>query len=294
MEKLFLRRSARRDSERIEELVHEYYFGLVPVLDGFSEEEETVCKKIVDKDGNIIAGCNGYIFHWGCMYVDDMWVDEKYRRQGLGSIALQAVEAVAESKGCHLIMLGTWDFQAKPYYQKHGYEVFSTLKDCPAGHEDYQLAKRLDGNRPKRKCKPIEYELLDGSKEDAEYICDQLDEGYNKEHLEIKHDYIKINRKLINQDGKVVAAIMAGVTEIDTGWIWKIWVDEDYRLQGLGTLLLKHFEKKAKEKGATKIISEEIYDWNVGFFVKAGYQVAGELKDLPKGHTFYIVEKDLL
>ena len=294
MEQLRLRRSARKDSERIEELIGEYYLELVPVLDGFSKEEETVCKKIVDKDGNIIAGCTGYIFHWGCMYVDDMWVDEKYRRQGLGSIALQAVEAVAESKGCHLIMLGTWDFQAKPYYQKHGYEVFSTLKDCPAGHEDYQLAKRIDGNRPKRKCKPIEYELLDGSKEDAEYICDQLDEGYNKEHLEIKHDYIKINRKLINQDGKVVAAIMAGVTEIDTGWIWKIWVDEDYRLQGLGTLLLKHFEKKAKEKGATKIISEEIYDWNVGFFVKAGYQVAGELKDLPKGHTFYIVEKDLL
>ena len=294
MEQLRLRRSARKDSKRIEELIGEYYLELVPVLDGFSKEEEAVCKKIVDKDGNIIAGCTGYIFHWGCMYVDDMWVDEKYRRQGLGSIALQAVEAVAESKGCHLIMLGTWDFQAKPYYQKHGYEVFSTLKDCPAGHEDYQLAKRLDGNRPKRKCKPIEYELLDGSKEDAEYICDQLDEGYNKEHLEIKHDYIKINRKLINQDGKVVAAIMAGVTEIDTGWIWKIWVDEDYRLQGLGTLLLKHFEKKAKEKGATKIISEEIYDWNVGFFVKAGYQVAGELKDLPKGHTFYIVEKDLL
>ena len=227
------------------------------------------------------------------MYVDDMWVDEKYRRQGLGSIALQAVEEVAESKGCHLIMVGTWDFQAKPYYLKHGYEVFSTLKDCPVGHEDYQLAKRFDGNQIKRKCKPIEYELLDGSEEDAEYICDRLDEGFNKEHLEIKHDYIKINRKLVNKDGKVVAAIMAGVTEIDTGWIWKIWVDEDYRRQGLGTLLLKHFEKKAKEKGATKIISEEIYDWNVGFFIKTGYQVAGELKDLPKGHSFYIVYKDL-
>ena len=45
MEKLFLRRSARRDSERIEELVHEYYLELVPALDGFSKEEETVCKK---------------------------------------------------------------------------------------------------------------------------------------------------------------------------------------------------------------------------------------------------------
>lgn len=112
-------------------------------------------------------------------------------------------------------------------------------------------------------------------------------------HLEIKHDYIKINRKLVSKDSKVVAAIIAGVTEIDTGWISKIWVDEDYRLQGLGTLLLKHYEKKAKEKGATKIIAEEVYDWNVGFFIKAGYQVAGVLEDLPKDHTFYILEKDL-
>ena len=293
MENLSLRRSARKDSERIDELIDEYYFELVPVLEGFSKEEELVCKKIVDKEGNIIAGCSGYVFPWGCMYIDDMWVDEKYRRQGLGSVALQAVEREAERKGCHVLWVGTWDFQARPYYEKHGYEVFATLKDCPVGHEDYQLAKYLDRKHPKRKCSPIEYELMDGSEEDAEFICDQLDEGFNKEHLEIKHDYIKINRKLITKDGKVVAAIMAGVTEIDTGWIFKIWVDEKYRHQGLGTLLLKHYEKKAKEKGATKIISEEIYDWNVGFFQKAGYNVAGELKDLPKGHSFYIVYKDL-
>ena len=288
-----MRRSARKDSERIDELIDEYYFELVPVLEGFSKKEELVCKKIVDKEGNIIAGCSGYVYYWGCMYIDDMWVDEKYRRKGLGSIALQAVESEAERKGCHVIWVGTWDFQARPYYEKHGYEVFATLKDCPVGHEDYQLAKCLDRKRPKRKCSPIEYELMDGSEEDAEFICDQLDEGFNKEHIEIKHDYIKINRKLVTKDGKVVAAIMAGVTEIDTGWIFKIWVDEEYRHQGLGTLLLKHYEKKAKEKGATKIISEEIYDWNVGFFQKAGYNVAGELKDLPKGHSFYIVYKDL-
>ena len=81
--------------------------------------------------------------------------------------------------------------------------------------------------------------------------------------------YIKINRKLVTKDGKVVAAIMAGVTEIDTGWIWKIWVDEEYRHQGLGTLLLKHYEKKAKEKGATKIVSEEI----LPFFLRNIWQL---------------------
>ena len=293
MEKLSLRRSARQDSENIEKLVYDYYYQLVPVIDGFSKEEELVCKKIVDKDGRIIAGCGGYVYPWGCMYVDDMWVDENYRRQELGSHVLQAVEKVAEERGCHIIWLGTWDFQAKPYYEKNGYKVFATIKDSPKGHTDYDLYKRLDKNPPKRKCKPIDYQILDGNEDDEDYICEQLDDGYNAQYITPVHDYIKINRKLVDKDGKVVAAIMAGINDIDIGWIWKIWVDEEYRHQGLGTLLVKHFEKKAKEKGATKILSEEIYDWNIGFFLNNGYKVAGELEDLPKGHSFYIVEKDL-
>ena len=290
MEKLRLRKSARKDSERAETLTYQYYFSLVPKvfdIDG----EVTVCKKILDKEGNIIAGCTGYIYSWGAMYIDDMWVEEKYRRQGLGSKVFQAVEQVAEEKGCHLIFLETWDFQAKPYYIKHGYTVFSTLHECPVGHEDYGLFKRIDIEHTYRKNKPIDYEVVDGSEEDVDYICEQLD-GFNKKHLDVKHDYIKINRKLVNKDGKVVAAIMAGVDDIDVAWIWKIWVDEEYRNQGLGTLLVKHFEKKAKEKGATKILSEEVYDWNVGFFEKNGYSVAGELKGFPKGHTFYYIYKD--
>ena len=56
MEKLRLRRSARKDSLRTEKLVYDYYYQLVPVVDGFSEEKELVSKKIVDKDGKIIAG----------------------------------------------------------------------------------------------------------------------------------------------------------------------------------------------------------------------------------------------
>ena len=97
MENLKLRRSARKDSLRIEKLVYDYYFNLVPKVFDI-EEEETICKKIMDKEGNIIAGCTGYIYSWGGMYIDDMWVDEKYRRQGLGSQVFQAVEKVAEGK----------------------------------------------------------------------------------------------------------------------------------------------------------------------------------------------------
>lgn len=292
MEQLRLRRSARKDSERIEKLVYDYYFKTVPVAEGFSEKEELVCRKITDKDGTVIAGIVAYIYQWGCLYVDDLWVDEKYRRKGLGSQLLKSVEKTGIERGCYLSYLDTGDFQAKPFYLKHGYTVFGTVKNNPAGHEDYVLFKRIDKNMPERKCRPIEFEITDGDEKDGEYIDDKLYE-YNLPFLNPKHDYIKINRKLVDKDGKVVAAIMAGVSGIDTGWIWKIWVDEEYRGWGLGTKLLRHYEKKAIEKGARKFIAEEIYDWNVDFFLKNGYKVAGELPDLPKGHSYYVIEKDL-
>lgn len=290
-EQLRLRRSARKDSERIEKLVYEHYFQLVPKADGL-EDEQLICKKIVDQDGAIIAGCVGYALQWGCLYVDLLWVDEKYRRQELGSCLLQSVEEIGLGKGCYLSYLDTGDFQAKPFYLKHGYSVFATVKDNPVGHESYALCKRLDKEQPKRPISPIQYAITDGSEEDGEYIDNQL-YAYNLPFLNPAHEYIKINRKLVDRDGRVVAAIMAGVNGFDTGWIWKIWVDEAYRGQGLGTLLLKHFEKKAKEKGGRKIIALEIYDWNIDFFLKNGYHVAGSLPDLPKEHSYYVVDKDL-
>ena len=291
MENLKIRRSARKDSERIENLVKEYNFKLVPPADGFCDEEEMICKKISDNDGNMIAGCVGYISPWGCLYVDDLWVDERYRRQELGSHLLQAAEEIAVNRGCYLSYLGTGDFQAKPFYLKHGYALYGTVLNEPVGHESFELFKRLEKGQPKRHCRPIPYKVSDGTEEDMELIGDRLYE-YNLPFLAPKHDYIKINRKLVDESGKAVAAIMAGVTESDVGVVWKIWVDEAYRDQGLGTRLINHFEKKAKENGATKIIVEELYDWNVGFFLKNGFKVAGVLSGLPKGHSYYIVDKD--
>ena len=77
------------------------------------------------------------------------------------------MEKVAEERGCPIIFLGTWDFQARPYYEKHGYQVFATIHDSPKGHIDYNLFKLVDKNAPKRQLKPIDYEVVDGNEEDA-------------------------------------------------------------------------------------------------------------------------------
>ena len=104
---------------------------------------ENINKKFLNANGEIIAGCVARMYCWNVLYIDILWVDKNYRNQGLGSKLLEYVEDTAKKKGCYLIHLDTFDFQAKDFYFKHGYEVFGTLKDCPKGHCRYYLKKSI-------------------------------------------------------------------------------------------------------------------------------------------------------
>lgn len=111
----------------------------------FTQEEPftDLSRKILDNEGNIIAGCIAEMYCWKVVFVDILWVDERYRHQGLGSRLLGAVEAVARAEGCTLMHLDTFDWQARGFYEKLGYEVFGVLEDCPEGHCRYFLKKKL-------------------------------------------------------------------------------------------------------------------------------------------------------
>lgn len=119
----------------------EYNLSKVP-----AEQENlfiNINRKITDNNGNIIAGCIAKMYCWNVMYIDTLWVDEGYRSQGLGSKLLAEVESLAKEKGCYLIHLDTFDFQAKDFYIKHGYTLFGTLDECPKEHKRYYLKKQL-------------------------------------------------------------------------------------------------------------------------------------------------------
>lgn len=46
-------------------------------------------------------------------------------------------------RGCIGVYLDTFDFQARPFYEKLGFTVFGTLEDYPPGHRRFFLKKRL-------------------------------------------------------------------------------------------------------------------------------------------------------
>jgi GNAT superfamily N-acetyltransferase len=81
---------------------------------------------------------------WQWLFVDLLWVDTPFRRQGLGRRLLRAAEAAARARGCTRAFLDTFDFQARPFYEREGYVVFGTQEEYPPGHRKFYLGKSLE------------------------------------------------------------------------------------------------------------------------------------------------------
>jgi len=45
--------------------------------------------------------------------------------------------------GCDHIHLDTFDFQARDFYEKNGFQIFGTIEDYPIEHKRYYLIKKL-------------------------------------------------------------------------------------------------------------------------------------------------------
>lgn len=106
--------------------------------------ENLIFKNFVIKDNEkIIAGINSVITYWNVLFISILFVDENYRGKNLGTLLLRKVEDEAKLMGVTLAHLDTYDFQAKDFYIKHGYEVFGVLEDCPKDHQRYYMKKSL-------------------------------------------------------------------------------------------------------------------------------------------------------
>ncbi|MBQ3404935.1 MAG: GNAT family N-acetyltransferase [Oscillospiraceae bacterium] len=131
----------RGDADYILDRLVEYNLSQVPARQDILYER--LDKKISGEDGRIIAGCIARTYCWNVACVDILWVDGEYRGKGLGSALLAEIENSASKKGCYLIHVDTFDFQAKGFYEKQGYRVFGVLEDCPKGHSRYYMKKDL-------------------------------------------------------------------------------------------------------------------------------------------------------
>jgi len=128
-------------SEELREVVREH-LGLYSVAMTGYEEYYPVSVFLRDANDEILGGVLGEI--WGqWLFVSHVWLAAPLRRHGYGKKLLAAAEHYALEKGCHNAWLTTASFQARPFYEKLGYELFAELKEFPPGHKLYFLKKQL-------------------------------------------------------------------------------------------------------------------------------------------------------
>jgi ribosomal protein S18 acetylase RimI-like enzyme len=95
-----------------------------------SERNETL--------GGVMGGIWG-----GWLHISHLWMDEAARGKRWATHLMDHAEAYARERGAHSATLDTHSFQARPFYEKRGYEVFGVLDDYPKGHKKYFLRKKL-------------------------------------------------------------------------------------------------------------------------------------------------------
>ncbi len=256
-----------------------------------ADEEEFVLK-VENENGGIIGGCvaEAYEYQWSRVFLEDLWVDEHYRHHGIGSMIIREVERIAREKGCRVVTLGTASYMARPFYEKHGYTVFTTMKKHN-GYISYSLVKYLDKDTPEyvpTNNSGARFKVSLGNGDDADVILNGI--NTYSEAYEQECENVEYYKKLAGKDGRFAAGVIADVDKGAYGFVEAVFVEEPLRHQGLGTYLMKQVEAFAKENN-TSLILTNAGDWNVNFFKKNGYLLRGELKDVPKGHNCYELYK---
>ena len=116
--------------------------GLIAYNDAQSMPAQHRELAVIARDGDeVIGGLLGFT-SWNWLFIRQLWVAEAWRGSGTGSRLIASAERAAVARGCAHAHCDTFEFQALPFYQKLGYEVFGQLADYPPGFTRYFLQKR--------------------------------------------------------------------------------------------------------------------------------------------------------
>ena len=117
-------------------------------IDGFNHREPELRQVRAlhvfarDERGQVVAGAVGRT--WGqCAELQQLWVQEADRHQGVGRHLMALFEADAAARGCRLVYLDTFSFQAPGFYEKLGYRCVLQTRGFTRGIVKFTMHKVL-------------------------------------------------------------------------------------------------------------------------------------------------------
>lgn len=121
---------------------------LVRLLDSYNDERfpdpvRPLALLLRDPGGEAVIGGLWGVSYWQWLFVDQFFIPEQCRGNGLGTRLLQQAEDIARERGCIGVWLFTFSFQAPAFYRKLGYSAFGQIPDYPQGQNCTYFRKFL-------------------------------------------------------------------------------------------------------------------------------------------------------
>lgn len=91
----------------------------------------------------IIGGAYGFVDDGYWLFIDLLFVEEKYRNNDIATNLMEKIEKFAKQNNCIGIRTDTWSFQARGFYEKMGFSLYGQLENNPPYAVDYLLKKVL-------------------------------------------------------------------------------------------------------------------------------------------------------
>lgn len=262
--------------------LRQYNLAHVPELAQLPAPEIAIVAR--DEQGGIIGGAVGN-GDWGWFFPDVVWVDERQRGQGLGSRLMAALEQAVCDQGLTRIYLTTTSFQALPFYQKLGYDLWGELPDHPRGYRYYYLKK--EDLQPANIAHNLEVQVPP-QPADYQWLDDALLASVARYRpMEMQ------SLAVVAREGNEVVGGLGGATYWDWFDLQLMWVSDRLRGAGLGTRLLGMAEAECLRRGIYHVTCDTADFQALWFYRKHGFEVFGTLPNRPPGHTSYYLSKDL-
>lgn len=95
-----------------------------------------------DSVGAVRGGAAGWS-RWEWAHLDTLWLDPDLRGRGHGSDLLGMAESIARERGCRMMDLETFSFQAPGFYARHGWSEAWVLDGIAHGIRRHHFRKVL-------------------------------------------------------------------------------------------------------------------------------------------------------
>ena len=92
---------------------------------------------VVEDNNQVLVGYVTYFYTYHTwsgkgMYMDDLYVQEQHRGQGLGKMLLEKVIELAEAESCHNLrwLVSNWNTKAMDFYESIGADITNNELQC--------------------------------------------------------------------------------------------------------------------------------------------------------------------